>query len=63
MVLGSGVADDALPLFSSVVPAVVVSLTGIIIVAVAPLARLPILHFTVPVAPMAGVVQLPLLVV
>ena len=31
--IGSGVADDALPLFISVVPAVVVSLTVIIIVA------------------------------
>ena len=63
LVLGSGVAKDALPLLVSIVPAAAVSLTVMVTVTFAPLARLPTLQLRVPVAPTAGLVQVPALVV
>src|SRR5437667_8975225 len=62
LVLGSGVLEDALPVSVSVLPAAAVSLTVIVTVALTPLARLPTLQLRVPVAPSAGAVQVPALV-
>jgi hypothetical protein len=63
LVSGSGVVEDALPVSVSVLPAAAVSLTVMVTVALAALARLPTLQLKVPVAPRAGAVQVPAVVV
>ena len=63
VVLGSGVVDEVFPVFVSVLPAAAVSLTVMVTVILTPLAGLPTLQLKIPVAPTAGAVQVPALVV
>jgi hypothetical protein len=61
--LGSGVPDDVRPVSVNMLPADAVSLTVMVTVTLAPLARFPTLQLKVPVVPTAGAVQVPALVV